>query len=57
MTMRKKEAISQISSILKYLLINYKNRVLAMSYTQQRSRVVACIDFILETEKEANYVK
>lgn len=36
---------------------DYRNRIVAMSYKQERSRVVACIDCILETEKEANYVK
>ena len=36
---------------------DYRNRIVAMSYTQERSSVVACIDCILETEKEANYVK
>lgn len=55
MRMKKKGNIPPISSILKYLLISYKNRLLAFSYTQERSRVVACIDCILETVKEVNH--
>ena len=53
--MKKKETLPPISSILKYLLISYKNRLLALSYTPERSRAVACLDVILETEREVNH--
>ncbi len=50
-----KEPLPTPNRLTQYLLDRYKHRLLGMPFTPERSRVVACIDCILETEREGRH--
>jgi len=44
-----------LNPVAKYLFRRYKEQLLSPPYSQETSRIVDCIDFVLEAEKEARH--
>jgi hypothetical protein len=51
----RKSSIPLINFIVKKYLCHYKNRILKMPFTPERSSVVDCVDNLLEAGEEGNH--